>query len=88
MAVNISYSVKGDSVVTKPSLVENYKYRIVDGFELIESLNTENDHLVSVSFKEYYMKEIGTTQVVSGKVQHLGLNNLWTNMNTCSMVQQ
>ena len=86
--IEMSYSIKGDGIITEPSLVTNYKYRIPDALEQIESLDAVNDPLISVSYKNYYMKEFGDTTVTSSKIQQLGLNNLWTNENTCSLVQQ
>jgi len=86
--IRISYSIKDDSIINKPSLVENYQYRVPDSFEGIDTIGAKNDPMISVSFKNYYMKEIGANKVTSIKVQQLGLNNLWTNKNACSLVQQ
>ena len=77
--LDIEYGNSGAGLVTTPSLLVNYRNRIINNFEQIPTMVTNNDNMISVSKKSYYIKEIGDLTLGYIDVQHSGLNNLWVN---------
>lgn len=82
----ISYSPNGENLIQGQKIQENFKRRIVDDYEKINTLTTGNNPFLSVNSKSYYVKEVGgNLETVS--VEHLGMNNLWYNELNCSLIQ-
>jgi hypothetical protein len=69
------------SLITKPAFLENYSRRIADNFEKIESLETSNDHLISLEAKDFYYI-IDGEPINTIRVDLNGLNNSYLNENT------
>jgi len=84
----ISYSVKGDTVISQPTLIKPFANRIVDNFEGINSLDANNDRLISLASKSFYVKPFGM-ETTTIKVQLQNLNTLWTNYDNtpCTIIQ-
>jgi hypothetical protein len=79
----INYSLNG-GILPSIELTINYSRRIADGYEKVIP-ELKNDHLTSVTSKNFYVKEFDDTTIKSDKVQLNGLNNLWLNTKTKQM---
>ncbi len=84
--LNISYDPNGGGLIKGQTLQENFQRRIVDAYENIPSLSTNNNPFLSVNSKAYYFKELGDN-LNTITVEHLGMNNLWFNELNCSLIQ-
>lgn len=71
----INYSLKGGILPIIETTV-NYNRRIADGYEKILP-DLTNDHLTSVTSKNFYVKEFNDSTIISNTIQLNGLNNLW-----------
>lgn len=87
--IGVSYSPSGDGLVGDPKdlMAKNYQYRIVNNFEKIPTISTQNDNLISLDKKNFYFKQIGDSTVSSTSVEFLSLNNSWLNQNKCTIVK-
>jgi hypothetical protein len=80
MNLKTSYSKNGDALV-KQEIAINYERRIPTASENI-SAEIKNDPLISPESKTFYLKTDGQTRLNPYKVQCLGINNLWLNVDT------
>jgi hypothetical protein len=76
--VDISYSESGKGILSEIKTVVNYDRRIATAFEDIIP-DFSNDHLTSVTSKNFLVLEFDSSELKSDKVQLNGLNNLWLN---------
>ena len=80
MELKTSYSSNGESIV-RQEIAINYERRIPTKSENI-SEEIKNDPLISPESKMFYLKTDGEIRLNSYKVQCLGINNLWLNVDT------